>query len=136
MAGNPLARIGQAALVLVLAVGCNRRNAATGVAPPGESKPAPPGVVQGGLLGKKYYPSMKKEQVDRVMSSEIQKESEVVAILGEPTERSETRRWFNAKYGMNMEQYELTWYKAEGVPAVRVTFLNNMKTTVLSGVGE
>ena len=136
MRANELAPIGQAVLILALVVGCTNRKVAPGTSAPGDTKQAPGGLLQGGPLSKKYYPAMKKEQVDRAMSSEVQKESEVIAILGEPTERSPTRRWFNAKNGMNMEEYELTWYKAEGKPAVQVTFLNNRKTRVLSSVGE
>jgi hypothetical protein len=136
MRSNQLAGVGQAVLVLALVVGCDHRKVAPGVSSPEEPKPASGGLPRGAPLRKKYYPSIKKEQVDRAMSSEIQKESEVIAILGEPTERSPTRRWFNARYGMNMEEYELTWYKAEGTPAVRVTFLNNRKTSVISSIGE
>jgi hypothetical protein len=79
---------------------------------------------------------MMKEQVDRAMSSEIVNEGQVVAILGEPTERSAARRRYNAKYQLNMEEYDLTWHKAEGKPVVQVTFLNKIKTRVISGIGE
>jgi hypothetical protein len=125
-----------AALVLAAAVGCSDRKGDTAAPPPpGETKPGSPSFFQAAVPAKKYYPALKKEQVDRVMSAEIQSETQVIAILGEPTERSETRRWFNAKYNLNMEEYKLTWYLAEGKPAVQITFLNNIKTQVLSGIG-
>jgi hypothetical protein len=90
-----------------------------------------PGVV--GLPARIYYPAIKKETVDLVMSADVETEAQVVALLGEPTERSQTRH-FTKRHGQ-FEQYDLAWFKAPGQPIVKVTFLNGRKTTVLSGVG-
>jgi hypothetical protein len=122
-------------LVVLLAVlinGCGKRDKV--VAPPSsDSGTTTPAASGGGVkAAKQYHPSLRKEQVDRVMSEETETEAQVIAILGEPTERSETRR-FNNRLG-TFEEYDLTWLKAEGQPAVRVTFLNGKKKEVISTV--
>jgi hypothetical protein len=103
--------------------------------PPPSSQPGTSAVPQvGNLLGlgaTKYYASIKREAVDLVMSAGTDTEDQVMALLGEPSQRSETRHYTD-RHG-KFEEYDLWWLKAPGQPLVKVTFLNGYKTTVISG---
>src|SRR5271166_6631580 len=95
---NPLLRT--MAVLTALVVGCNKREAkTTGHAPPGATEGGPmpfvlpPAVVGSGTI--KYYPSIKKAVVDAVMSAETETEAQVVALLGEPSERGQARKFTN-----------------------------------------
>jgi hypothetical protein len=135
-----------ALLLIAPAAACNRRppkstGSATAPMPlPSSAQPQPQaGAGSGSVLFNpvgvtitKFYPSIKREAVDLVMSAGTTTEAQVVALLGEPSHRGETRHFTN-RHG-KFAEYDLWWYKAPGQPLVKVTFLNGYKTTVLSGV--
>jgi hypothetical protein len=125
-------RIALVVLMASLLSGCPKRGPAPPPSSTGSTAPAPAAPTASSITGKKYYTSIKKDQVDRTGSAEIQTEQQVVAILGEPSERSATRSFTN-RHG-NFTEYDLLWLKAEGEPVVKVTFLNGRKTGVFASV--
>jgi hypothetical protein len=127
-----LLEIGLVVVMASLTGGCGNRPSVPVPAPASSTGPSPPPPTTSGITGKKYYSSIKKSQVDRVGSDEIRSEQQVVALLGEPTERSAART-YNNHHG-TFTEYDLLWLKPEGDHLVKVTFLNGRKTTVIASV--
>jgi hypothetical protein len=146
MKATDVLRLLLALLLIAPAAACNRRPPrSTGPATAAMSSPSSPqpqpqaGAGSSSVLFNpvgvtitKFSPSIKREAVNKVMSAETETEAQVVALLGEPSHRSEMR-YFTNRHG-KFEEYDLWWYKAPGQPIVKVTFLNGVKTSVHSGV--
>jgi hypothetical protein len=130
---NRLTWIAVAALIPTALAGCKKQGAGTAPAPSAANNPALGAAIGGNFpSAQKRYDSLKKSQVDKVMSDETRSESEVVAVLGEPSERSETRHFSN-RFGVFTE-YDLTWLKTDGEIAVKVTFLNGRRSGVITTI--
>jgi hypothetical protein len=133
-----LISLGAVVVLASLAGGCKKgppapTAATTSSAPTsGTTSPPPTAPTSTGITGKKYYTTITSDQWNRAGSAEIQTEQQVVAILGEPTERSATRTFTN-KRG-TFTEYDLLWLKPDGKPIAKVVFLNNRKTGVFADV--
>jgi hypothetical protein len=131
MRNSIVMRAGAVSLAAAVVIGCAKRARAPRSPADGDSGPAPaqPGAAAPG--GKKYYPHLTKKQAEPIFDDQTRTEAQVVAILGEPSERGPTRH-FNNRHG-HFTEYKLTWLRAEGRPAVEITFLNGTKETVQYG---
>jgi hypothetical protein len=122
-----------AALIATALAGCKKQGSGSAPASSAENTPTLSAASGGNHpSAQRRYDSFKKSQVDKVMSDETRTESEVVAILGEPSERSELRHYTN-RFG-EFTEYDLTWLKTGGEIAVKVTFMNGKRSGVISTV--